>query len=265
MNEDRLLRDLGHLARERGAAEAARLDERWDRLSRGELSPEEEAELRALAEASPQAREAYEAFRPLGTEFQAGVVQALQQQAREAKLDEPPAPARLLPFRRLTSRIAGWGALAAAAAAAVLVFLLRSPVPLPEYASLSVTGGVSAYRGEVAETDTFAPGDAFMVVLQPLTAPSREQRLEAGCFLTREGEVCRLEVRSNIEPSGSIQMQGVIGGGVRPGLWTLWAVAGRPGDLPDPADLASRATGGPVRHRDWVAVSRPIRIQPRGP
>jgi hypothetical protein len=260
MSEDRLLRDLGDLARERKAEEAARLDERWDRLSHGALSSEEEAELRALAEGSPEGHEAYEAFRPLGSEFQAGVVQALQK-AREAEREKNEA-ARVLPFRRLTSRIAGWGTLAAAVAAAVLIVLLRAPAPLPEYGSPSVTGGSSAYRGETVEARTFAPGDRVQVVLQPKTVVPGKLRLESGCFLAREREVRRLEVRSDIVPSGSIQMTGTIPADVQPGNWTLWAVAGRPGDLPAPEDLRSQA-GGEVRRRDWVAFSKEVRIQPR--
>jgi hypothetical protein len=257
MSEDRLLRDLGQLAREREAEEAARLDERWDRLSHGALSPEEEAELRALAESSPEAHEAYEAFRPLGPDFQAGVVQKLQQ----ARAKETP-PARVLPFRRLTSRIAGWGALAASVAAAVLIVFLRAPAPLPEYASLGVTGGSSAYRGETGEARAFAPGDRVQVVLQPRTAASGAPPLEAGCFLVRDGEARRLEVRSEIEPSGSIRMTGRVPADVRPGGWTLWAVAGRAGDLPGPEEIRSQA-GREVRQRDWVALAREVRIRPR--
>ena len=74
------MRDLGHLAREESEAEKRRLDERWDRLAAGTLSAEEEAELRALAAASPEAARAYEAFRPLGADFQARVVEAIRAQ-----------------------------------------------------------------------------------------------------------------------------------------------------------------------------------------
>ena len=87
---DRLLKELGDLARQQDEAERARFDERWDRLAAGTLTAEEEAELKALAEASPEDREAYEAFRPLGADFQArsGV-------ARSAELASDCAAARL--------------------------------------------------------------------------------------------------------------------------------------------------------------------------
>src|SRR5215210_8874971 len=101
MSEDRLLRELGHLAKEEEGAEKARLDERWDRLAAGTLTTEEEAELLALAETSPEAREAYEAFRPLGPEFQARVVEKIAAGLPQERRG------RLLPFRP-AARIGGW-------------------------------------------------------------------------------------------------------------------------------------------------------------
>ena len=80
MNEnedDDLLRKLGEMARDEAESERARWDERWDRLAAGTLGAEEEAELRRLAVASPEAGEAYEAFRPLGAEFHAAVAAAI--------------------------------------------------------------------------------------------------------------------------------------------------------------------------------------------
>jgi uncharacterized protein (DUF4415 family) len=78
MNDEPRLRELAQVIREE-KADRFRLDERWARLSSGELSEQEEAELRALAEVSLEARQAYEAFRPLGPEFQARMVQILRQ------------------------------------------------------------------------------------------------------------------------------------------------------------------------------------------
>ena len=60
---DPWIRELANANREKQAEEHSRLDERWDRMSSGDLSPEEEAELLALAESSEEGREAYEAFR----------------------------------------------------------------------------------------------------------------------------------------------------------------------------------------------------------
>lgn len=250
MSEDRLLRDLGHLAREEEGAERARLDERWDRLAAGTLTSEEEAELRALAGTSPEAREAWEAFRPLGPEFQARVVERIANERPKERRG------RLLPFPP-AARIGGW-LTAAAAAAAVLVVLLRPGAPLPDYQIASVSGGSSETRGE--QPGDFAPGDRIEVRLRPATAA--RGRLEARLFLLREGEVRRLETQSEVDSDGAVRMNGSLGD-LRPGTWTLWAVVGRPGDLPDPGELRSR--GGPSREEDWVAVPTDIHIRARGP
>lgn len=256
MSDDNWQRELAQVSREQREEELRRLDERWDRLSRGELSPEEDAELRALAETSEEARAAYEAFRPLGPEFQASVVRAVRTQS-------PPPPAKLLPFRRRS--LARWSAaVAAVAAAASVALFLRPLAPLPDY-SLEVSGGVRAWRGEEpAEALALAPGDRFQVIVRPQTPVSRASRLEALCVLARGGELRPLEVRSEIDPAGgSVKMEGSLGRDVPPGRWTLWAVVGRPGKLPDPAVLPSLAPG--ARERDWVAAGTEILVRPRAP
>lgn len=253
-------RELAQVNRETQSEERDRLGERWDRLSSGELSPEEEAELRALAETSEEARETYEAFRPLGPEFHASVAQAIREQA-EAETRAAKPKAKLLPFPR--RRVAEWSAAAAAVAAAVLVIFLRAPEPLPVYADMKVSGGTSTMRGDTA-MEVFAPGDPIRVELRPQTTASYRKPLEAQGFLSCDREVRRLEVRSQVEPNGAVQMRGLISRDVRPGLCILWAVVCWRGKLPEPADLRSLSTGGPVRQRDCVAMPRDIRIQPRG-
>lgn len=262
MSEDRLLHDLGHLAREEQEAADARLDERWDRLSAGTLTPEEETELLALAGASPEAGEAYEAFRPLGPEFQAQVVQSIRDQVLPAAA-KPAAvkPAgKLLFWPRLAPRLAGWG-VATAAAAATLVILLRPLAPLPSYTLAEISGGSRAMRGEETETMDFAPGDRCQIVLRPDTEVSRAKSLKAQCFLLRDQELRYLETRSHVEPSGLVELEGVLDSDLPPGTWTLWAVVGRRGKLPDPEELRSFSTGAPVHRRDWTAVPASIRIR----
>jgi hypothetical protein len=255
MTDNHWIRELAQVNREQQRDDEGRLDERWDRLSRGELSPEEDAELRALAETSEEARIAYEAFRPLGPEFQASVVQAIRKQ-------DPAPPAKLLPFRR---RLAGWSAIAALATAASVVMLLRPLAPLPDY-SLEVTGGIRASRGEEpgpAEAPVLAPGDPFTVIARPATEVSRGSELEARCVLVGDRELVSLQVRSEIDPGGSVRMEGSLGRNVSPGTWTLWAVVGRTGKLPDPAALRTFSPG--IREQDWAAVATEILIRPRAP
>lgn len=253
MSDEIWLRELAQVNREQHEDEQDRLDGRWDRLSRGELSPDEEAELRALAGTSEEAHAAWEAFRPLGPEFHASVVQKVRKQGLEKSK-------KLLPFRR---RIAGWSAVAALAAAASVMLVLRPLAPLPDY-SLEVTG-VSASRGDEPETaPVLVPGNRFEVTVRPATEVARGSKLEAYCVLAQDRELRPLEVRSEIVPAGLVRMTGSLGHDVPPGAWTLWAVVGRPGKLPDPA-ASTFSTGARVRQRDWVAVPKDIRIQDQPP
>lgn len=270
MIKDPLLRELGHLAKEENEAEQARLDERWDRLAAGTLSAEEEAELRALAAADPEAREAYEAFRPLGADFQARVAGKLAEEIKGVAEDEERPSSRILPFR--PSRRAGWlTAAAVAAAAAGLLLLLRGPdlatmPPLPLYGA-ELSGGTRTSRGEEGPSTgpwELAPGDRFQVVLRPETR-SVGTELEARCFLRRGGDLRRLETQSQVDPGGAVKMEGSIGRDLQPGDWTLWAVVGRQGELPDPADPRFSSVRGAIRQRHWIAVPKPIRLGSRSP
>lgn len=254
MSDDLWLKELAQVKRDEEDEERSRLDERWDRLSAGELSPEEEAELRALAETSEEAREAYEAFRPLGPDFHARVVSAIRAEQKPAA-----PPPRVLPFR--PARLGGW-LTAAAAAAAVLVILLRPPAPLPDYAPPDVSGGTKAMRGEERQTAPFAPGDPIHVVLRPETEVSKAGDLEARCVIIRDSEVRVLKASSQADPGGSVKMDGNLDADLAAGVWTLWTVVGRPGKLPEPAELRT-LPAVEVRRDDWTAVPMKIRIQPR--
>jgi len=263
MSEDRILRELGHLEREERGAEQARLDERWDRLAAGALTPEEDAELRALAASSPEARETYEAFRPLGPEFQARMTDRIAAElAKPSYIELLFRFLRSLRFRPNTFRFAVTAAAAAAASLVVYPYLLA---PLPGYSPPEISGGSRAMRGEVTEVADFAPGDSFKVVLRPDTEVTWAKTLEAQCFLRHGPELRSLKVRSHVEPSGVVELEGSLDRDLRPGEWTLWAVVGRWGRLPDPADLRSLSARAVVRRRAWVAVTKDIRIQPRGP
>ena len=174
MNEDRLLGELGDLARQEGEAEKARFDERWDRLAAGTLTAEEEAELKALADSSPEMREAYEVFRPLGADFQARVVSKINaQRTAEAEEPVPPVPPPpVLPFyRRAARRIEVWVG-AAAAAAAALFILVPGPAlpPLPLYAFDTLHGNQTvrgSQPGPASGMPVFDPDSPLTFVVRP--------------------------------------------------------------------------------------------------
>jgi hypothetical protein len=271
-DDDMWLRELARVAQEEEDAGQARLDERWDRLSAGELSPDEEAELRALAAASEEGREAYEAFRPLGPEFQAGVVRALQAQITESPAESPPVPepampepeklARVLPFRGRAVRLGAW--VAAAAAVAASLFLIRPPVtlpPLPAYGPPELSGGVQEMRGEEEGPRTFSNGDPFEVILRPETAVSGNVAVHF--FLAHGAELRPWPVpAAAISSDGVVSITGTLGRDIRipPGAWTLRAVVGRPGKLPDAAALRAHLAQGRARAPDWVVLSTDFKV-----
>jgi len=268
MTEDPLLRELGHLAKSEDELAKARFDERWDRLAAGTLTAEEEEELRALAGTSPEAHAAYEAFRPLGPDFENRMTDRLAAEVGDgARRDEPRG--RLLRFPRAL-RPATWTA-AATAAAAALFLLIRGFLPaampmLPAYAA-ELSGGTQVFRGEDLPStgpEAFAPGDRFQLVLRPATATSGED-LEAWCFLLRNGDLRRLDARVEIAPGGAVKLEGSFGSAVPAGDWTLWGVVGRRGELPDPTAPVFLTARGDVRERNWVAVPSEIRIHSRSP
>lgn len=257
---DRLLRALGDLARSETKAEEARFDERWDRLAAGTLTAEEEAELKALAESSPEYQEAYEAFRPLGAEFQARVVSKIKRRRRVIPFPLPP----------VSPRAKIWVGLAAAAAAAVF-FRVPPPAmpPLPGYES-SVSGGVQASRGgtpgPVNGLQVFVPGSPLTITATPATSV---QNVEARVFLSSLARPGFLpwepEPPLEITNQGTVRLQGTLGQDIQlsPGDWRIWIVVGRKGRLPSGKELQAELRTGQARHADWQAVSAELRVKAR--
>ena len=269
MSDNPWLRELARVNREIEAEERSRLDERWDRLSAGELSPEEEAELRALAEGSEEAHEAYEAFRPLGPEFQARVAGAvaaeLKKPAAPAGSGEEP-PARLLPFRRSAWR--GWTA-AVAAAAAVLFLLLRTPAssPLPLYTA-ELSGGTRGSRGAAepaAGVPIFGPGDRLTLKAIPQQAAAGP--VAATALLARGADLAPWDPPPPlaVAASGAVLLDGTVGREVRlpPGSWRIWLVVGPRGRLPAADEIAADLRAGRTRRAGWQAVPVDLRIADR--
>jgi len=251
MNEDHLLRALGQLAREEERAEKARLDPRWDRLAAGTLTADEEAELHALAESSPEAREAWKAFQPLGPEFQARMVEQIAA--------ELPKKGKVLPFRP-AARIGGW-LTAAAAAAAIAVMLLRPAAHLPVYTA-HLEGGAQTFRGSepapASGQPVFFPGSQLTLVARP-SEPVKGRKLETRRFLspqTGTGDLTPWTPEPQIGEHGSVRLRGTLGQEIRisPGAWTAWVVIGRKGRLPSADELRSELLAGRSQPADWRSI-----------
>ncbi len=275
MNEDRLLGELGDLARQEGEAEKARLDDRWDRLAAGTLTAEEEAELKALAESSPEAREAYEAFRPLGADFQARMVSAINaERAAPVPQPAPPEPRPpILPFRRAAfRRIEVWVGAAAAVAAGVF-FLVRGPAPLPLYQA-ELIGGDKTVRGNEPSPTTgppvFSPGSILKLVVRPRPPQPVQGRLETRAFrVPLDGRtidwmpVPGFAVENGAD--GALLLRGALGETIQlpPGMWKICVVVSRPGKAPEERELPAAIE---KEHAGWqVACSNPLRIEGRTP
>ena len=269
-NEEKFLDDLGHWAREEDALERRRFDERWQQLSAGTLSEEDDAALRARAEENEAVQLDYEAFRPLDKGFQERLLAQLPSQGRETPSGElavPPAsddsapqqePTTVTPFERpgKASRWApyrGW--LAAAAILVVAITggtLLRGPQPaLPDYRS-EFHGAVRTIRSDVAdkpqEIPVFSLGSPLRLTLQP--ERDVEEPIEQHFYLESKSQERRRWVTDvEISPAGTTTALGTLGEDfvIEPGEWNLLVVYGRPGKLPAPDALGSEPPPG----ADW--------------
>lgn len=253
MREDSRLNALGRTAREDEAA--AGLDERWDRLAAGTASPEEVAELEALAASSPEAREIFEAFRPLGSGFEARVVAAAQ-----AALPKPRP--RLLPFRLPARPV--WASLGAAGAVAAALWLFVRPshlLPLPDY-TLQLSAGDQSERGDEltpAALPAFSPGSLLTLRLEPREAPEGEAEVRC-CFFLRDGEEVSWRAKVETGTAGIVRVRGTLGEDLTlsPGAWTVWAVIGRRGEMPGEEELVAALEAGSTAGEGWRAVGREL-------
>lgn len=241
MRDDDLLHRLGGLAREEEEREDEVLDERWDALARGELTPAEEDELRR------EDPEAYDMFRPLDESFRSRV-------AERVRARTPGSRSNVLPFTR---RGTTWGWLVAAsglaAVLALLVLLPSAPTSLPGYV-LSVEGGARTLRSDGprpsdADDDAMRvlrSGDRLEVLLRPATAV--EGDVEAGAWLFTEGSAEPRDVTDflQVADSGAVRLVGTVGQDLAwpPGRLDLWIAVGRPGRIPRPEGRQSEPREG---------------------
>jgi hypothetical protein len=258
---DRLLRELGDLARSETKAEEARFDDRWDRLAAGTLTAEEEAELKALAESSPEYREAYEAFRPLGADFQARVVSAIRP--------------RILPFRPVMRKAEVWVGLAAALAAGVFFLVPRPESPLPSGYEAHFNTGDQTLRGDKPHPangiPTFSSGSRLELSISPLHPIPGQVKPQA--FLSSSAgeedlEAWKPESSFQIaDKGGAVRLVGTLGQDLKlpPGDRTIWIVVARPGRTPRVDEVQARLRSGRPLHEPWRSVCTALRAGPSRP
>jgi hypothetical protein len=265
MHDEDLMKALGRAARAEPSPDA-----RYDALAAGTLSDAERDALLEEAARSEAAAEAYDAFRPLGAEFQARVVNRLlgERAGTGAAPAAPQAPTRkVVPFRARVVRRFVPLALAASVLVAVGLVMLRAggDGSLPGY-GLTLEGQVTLMRGEAppATAAPFATGNRFRLVLTP--ARDVADDVEARAWVrTPDGRVAPLAApAARVAPSGAVLIEGDVGGDVRlpPGASTLLVVVGRAGALPDAGDAAAAVdASGRAQADDWSAWAIPLRVE----
>lgn len=252
MAADDLLRQIGQHARE-GAPPAAADDPVWQRLARGELTADEDADLRKRAAADPELALLYEAFRPLD----ASLKKRITAQATEALAPR----ARVLSWRRAAVIVAPL----AAAAVIALVLVRRPPSEdgapsLPAYL-MDFQGGDRTTRS--AEPAPSGPaelhrGSHVEMVLRPATAVNRPVTVRA--FAVQGDAVRALELPTERSSDGAIRIQGEAGTlfhGVPAGRWDVALVVSAEGAVaPQPSEVASALRGDGTPHAWQLVHSR---------
>jgi hypothetical protein len=279
MNDDRLLSELGALARQQEEAERDRLDERWDRLAAGTLTPGEEEELKAIAAASDEARETYEAFSPLGADFQARVVSAIQAEIQTERKDgappEPEPPPRPLPLP--VRRVKVWVGLAAAVSAGVFIPVWWPPLPLSSGYVVSLEGGFKTSRG--VETalpggkPVFAPGSPLILEVLPKQPLDHPGKVKARAFISSNAgredlkPLAGLDNKLESSESGSVRLgEATMGEDVKvpPGDWILWIVLAR-SSLPEAGEVQKRLRAHRSPSDSWQALCDALQKEEKAP
>ena len=165
MNGDDLLNEL--VKRKREDDSSAADDPRWEKLSRGELTAAEDAELRAQAVKDPEVALLYDAYRPLSTAAKAAIV------ARIAS----PSAAKLVPLR--PRRLIAVIALPLAAAAAFLVWTTRpQSEPVASLDTHFPTYALEAAGGDRAQRSAHEPATGPIVLQRDSMLESRAPPLD---------------------------------------------------------------------------------------
>ena len=232
MDDNEFLSLLGKEARRQQKAEES-LDPRFDALAAGQLTAEEEKNLQKEAAESRDMLDDYEAFKPLGAEFRFNLVNRIHGELAAGKEDNVVKKQR---STRLWLIVAP--AFALAASIALLLALPTNKPRSPLSYTFEMKVGEQTYRGKNGPSpDTakpiFGTGSQIHIILRPKEA-SRED-VGASLFFEKDGTFIRLENGQQINSSGAVRFTAIIGETVflEPGEWTVWAVVGRPGDLPD--------------------------------
>ena len=258
--ETQLLKQLAWLANEEDAGSTAGPSDRWDSLAHGRLSHEEISKLEREAQSSPDARDSFDAFSPLGADFQ-------QRIARHVKAQAPEATHYGQDGVQVSP---SWGRpLLALAASALLVLGLlwvvwpwsKQARSLPSYSATWPSGVRSERVEEPTSTQSFfEEGSRFDLLLRPKTDV---WPVEAVFFSSQGHGWQPWPVAPEVSDGGAVRVSGEIGTDLQlpAGSSSLMAAVGRPGRIPSPEEIASlMGTNSEIQTATWAAWIRHVTL-----
>jgi hypothetical protein len=266
MNGDDLLTELAKQRREDDSS----ADPRWERLARGELSPAEDAELRAQAERDPEVALLYEAYRPLSADVKAKIVAHITSPATSQVTTEAKQSKGNVVSLRTWRRVAVI-ALPLAAAAAFLVWTNR-PQPdvtasldarYPTYA-LEASGGDRAQRSThdtPAGPITLQRGSTLDLVLRPSTPSGAPVTVRA--FLVQGADARAWTPPMQRSPDGAVRIAGSVGDlGIAAGTWDVVLAVGGADAVPTDPHVIATALGSPRTRLAWQLLTTRVTVTP---
>ncbi len=167
---------------------------------------------------------------------------------------ERPAPARTAPAR---TRKPWWWTIGLVAplavAAAALLWMRPGQGPaLPGY-TLTVAGGTAEFRaaGAPEASPVLTPGTRFEATLRPEVAATTP--VGARLYWVKDGRGVPWDAQVEGSETGALRARGMVAAPFGPGAGELWAVVGRPDDLPTSFDQVKAAADG-----RWQILRRPV-------
>ena len=241
---------LGQVARHDEAEQQKRFGDRWRRRTENALSQDELHDLQREAQASSRVGLDDEAFRPLGEDFHARIVDRFPS-------SEPSR--RSSPW--FSPRSSPWLAFAAGTVMAVVtLFWFVDPrtqdptgrmMDMPHF-TVEVQGEA---RGERSPTRPGATDLPVFVVGRPFHLTFRPDRELPAHFqhqlrLSRDGDRPTIWRAQDISPAGVVTVRGVLGDDIplAPGSYTFTLIYGIAGALPELEETAAEDREGPGWH-----------------
>jgi hypothetical protein len=297
MNTDELMLSLAEIAREeqegcdRDTEDRSTEDRNsgispelpWEALAEGHLDQEQKETLRRAAEESATAMAAYEAFRPLGPDFEARMQaavaphlpkalpeDAIEDQVGLGEIPDSPAVGRdsnPLPFRQRERKKLHWLPMVAGLAACLLFFLWPRGMewaPLPSYTA-KISGGVQTMR-DLSTTQQKSVGYSRQGQLEALLRPeiATTGTVVARAYLGTPKGIEILPFEPEVSEQGAIRLRIAISSLLPFDLdsATLYLAAGRPDSLPSASEVADLPSGKETWSVDtWYLAAYPIKIK----